>query len=259
MFGNIHDMGTKHQFPLMTFDQAYSSKQDFHTPCWFQSLNHFWYYEDFLYDAFDIDESPLAIYDQSATGTPTTALVADGTGGQFQIKLTTNSQVESAGLTMGDNLYIQGNLPFLFITRLKVVHTMAANQVLWWGLGSDIGLDPDNITRGAFFVLRGDANLLVEVDDNTTDTDDKDTGIDLTADTFYWFAVERAKTGKVAFHVAEGDGENVRTIDFGDRFGVLNPSFGANNLQSHVIASKTTGATQPEIICDVVAWYGARA
>lgn len=258
MFLNASDIGTKHQFPLMTFDQAASSKQEFHTPAWYQSLSHHWYLEDFVTDALPSD-TPFSIYDQSATGTPTTAIVADATGGQYQIKLTNNSQVESAGITFGDNLLIQGNLPFLFVARLKVVHTMAANQVLWFGLGSDVGLDPDNITRGAFFVLRGDTNLLVEVDDNTTDTDDKDTGIDLTADTFYWFGIERERSGRLTFHFAEGDGENVRIVEFANRFGVLNPTFGNNNLQPHILVSKTTGTTTPEVIVDLVATCGARA
>lgn len=260
MFGNVSDRGTKFQFPTGCFDKANAAPaNDFFTPSWFSWLGAFWYYEDFLYDVFPAEANfALSIYDQpNATGTQD--LVADATGGQFQFKLSANSQAEGLGFTMGDNLYIQGNLPFLFLTRLKVVHTMAANQALVWGLGSDVALLPDNMIRNLWFKLDATTALLVEADDNTTDTDDKDTGITITANTFYWFGIESNRDGKVTFHVANGDGNNAKTIDFAKRFAGSDPAFGANNLQPVILVTKTTGVTQPEVIIDTVAFMGFRS
>ena len=260
MFGQKQGAGTRFNFPLETRLKIPGSvMSEMVSPVWFSHLGVYWYYEDFLWDAFDATEHPLAIYDASSGGTPTTDLVADGTGGQFQIQIASDSEAELVGFHMAGNLYIQGNKPFIFATRLKVVHTMAANEILVWGLASDIDTSTlDNLTRNLWFRVETDTDLMLESDDATTDTDDKDTGIDLTADTFYWFVIEHGFDGKYYFRVAEGDGDNVKTFNLENKFGVTAPSFGANNMQPVILAQKTSGTTQPEIKIDVIAFAGVR-
>ena len=246
--------GSRFHLPLQTFERSSGASQAVSGDVLHQNVPiEFYYYEDFLWDAFDITEHPLAIYDASASGTPTTDLLADATGGVFQIKLAATSEAETVGFTQGDNLYIQGNTLWYFETRLKVVNAMAANQVLVWGLGSDVNTTTlDNITRNAWFRLDADADLLVELDDNTTDTDDYDTGEDITADTYYIFGMERGIDGKVHFYMADGDGENARQVH------EITDAFGANNLQPILIAQKASGTSQPELNIDYLYYIGRR-
>ena len=260
MFGNASDIGTKQQFPFMTLDRFGTSKHDFATPAWFSNMGYFWRWEDFLWDAFDIDEHWLATYDASASGTPTLGLSADATGGAFQIQLASTSEAETAGLSMGNNLYIRGNLPFLWMARIQVVHTMAANEVLVFGLASDVdSATLDNLTRNIWFRLDADTDLLFEYDDGTTDTDDKDLGIDITEDVYYWYAIERQRNGQIYLHVADDDGENHKVFNPAKQFSVVNPTFGANNLQPVILAQKASGTTQPELLVDCMGFFGARA
>lgn len=253
--------GSRFTFPLETRLKIPGALGEMISPAWFSHLGAYWYYEDFLWDAFDIDEHPLALYDYEGTDQSTKALIADATGGAFQIKLGAASEEKLVGFTMNDNLFIQGNLPFIFATRLQVVHTMAANQALVWGLASDINTPTfDSFVRNCWFRVEGDTDLLIEADDASTDQDDKDTGINISAATYYWYVIERGFDGKVYFRVAEGDGDNVRTFNLKDRFGGTDPSFGANNLQPVILAYKSAGAagTTPELKIDCVAFAGIR-
>lgn len=247
--------GTNYVFPLMVSGKApgvAGATTPF--PAWFQDpINWHWYFEDFLFDALDLDEMGLAIYDASAAGTPTTALVADGIGGQYQVQLASTSEAETVGLYMADQLLINLAKPFLFAARVKVVHTMAANQVVILGLGSDLATTFDNITKNAWFRLDGDADILTELDDNTTDTDDQDSGEDVVAGSWYWWIICRDIYGIVHYCLIDVNGQNFRR---------LNKISGASltgSAQPLLIAQKASGTTQPEIVVDAIAWMGARA
>ena len=218
--------------------------------------SEYYYYEDFLWDEFDIAKHPLAIYDASASGIVTTDLVDDAVGGQFQVKLASTSEAETAGLTMGGNLYIRGNLPFYFETRLKIVLAPAANQVYVFGLASDINTNVfDDVVRHAWFRVETDADIMVEVDDNVTNTDDKDTNVDVVTDAFIYYSIERTFDGRVIFAMAEADGDA-----YGSSYIVpaADAAFGANNLQPVLLAQKASGATQPEIVIDYIFFCGTR-
>lgn len=251
--------GSPFPFPIGTIQRAPGSGQDVRSVLPFQNNKlWFWEYEDFLYDAYPSD-APLTLYDQSASGSPSTGLVSNATGGVYGITLASTNELEIVGFDKGDNLLIQGNLPFYFETRVKVVHTMAANEKLVFGLASAMNPTLDNITRNAWFLLAGSTDLLIETDDGTDDNDDKDTGHDITAGSFYIYSIERGVDGIVYFTKADGDGQNRKTWTMSRTFGLNEPSFGANNLQPVILASKSTGTTQPQIQIDYLLYGGARA
>jgi len=252
--------GSVFHFPLRTHRRGTGASQGTYSVLPFQNLrNWHWFFEDFIGDALDEDEHPLAVYDASASGTPTLDIVADAVGGQYQIQLANTNEAETAGLTFGGQLFLRGNRPFYFETRLKQVNTMAANQVLVWGLASDVDTTTlDNLTRNLWFRLDADSDLLIEADDNTTDQDDKDTGFNVTADTFYIYSIERGVDGTVYFSKADGNGENRKTWTLSKTFGGSEPSFSTNNLQPVILAQKSTGTTQPEIVVDYVLVGGER-
>ncbi len=253
--------GSDFRFPLRTISRADGQTLDVHAPTLFQAFpNWWWYYEDFVVDALQSDEH-FTIYDHSPSGSPTKALVANATGGVLQMKAAATSEAESLVWSMNDNLYVQGNLPFLFAARVKTVHTMAANEVVIVGLGSAIANDPvtpDWITRNVWFRQDASAALLAEADDGTTDTDDKALGPTITAGDWYWYVIERGKNGRLYYGLIDKNGL-CKTWTLEDKFGINSPSFGANNLQPLVWALKASGTTQPEVLIDGVIVGGERA
>lgn len=252
--------GSDFKFPVRTIGKPDGGLLELHQPTLFQNwANWFWFQEDFLYDALDDTEIGIHLYDHSPVGAPTKGLVANGTGGQLQLKCSNDNEAQTLALTMQDNLYLQGNKPFFFAARVKVVHTMAANQVVLVGLASGLATVPvafDQVTRNLWFRLDGDSDLLVEADDNSTDTDDKDTGADITSGDWYWYVIERGTNGRCYFTLITDDGL-MKTWTL-DKFGVADPSFGANNLQPAVVVHKASGTTTPEVLIDAVIFGGAR-
>jgi hypothetical protein len=245
--------GTRWSFPIETAYKMPGANQPVTGMAWYQNLpGWFFYHEDFLWDAFDIDEHPLAIYDASASGSPTTGLIADAVGGQYQIQLSSTSEAQLVGFHMAGNLYIQGNKPFIFEARVKTAHAMAANQNVVIGLASDVDTSTlDDITRNLWFRQAATADLQTEFDDATTDDDDNDSGVDITEDAFYIYRIE-FDGSIVRMGLMDALGEGYNTV------AEYSPAFGANNFQPVILAQKTTGATQPELHVDYVAFAGCR-
>lgn len=252
-FFNKYTNGSRLHFPMLVHGRAAAASQGNYSLAWFQDLRRFaWFYEDFMWDAFDIDEHPLALYDASASGSPTKDIVANEPGGAFQIKLASTSEAETVALTQNDQLYIRMNKPWYFETRLKKVAAAAANQVYVWGVGSAFNTDTlDSIARNAWFRVDGNnSNLLIEADDATTDDDDVDTTADLTDDTYYIFSIEHTGDGRLIYRKADGDGQNIKSY----KLTTETRAFGANNGQIIIAAQKASGTTTPELVIDYVAY-----
>lgn len=243
--------------PLQTLLPVADSARQFVSPAMFSHLAWHWYFEDFNIDAAQSD--PLwGLYDVGS-GDPTTAIKAGEAGGVYQIKLTSNSQEEQATFDLADNLVIRGNKPFFFAARCKIIGSMAANQKICIGLSSGRILDPDNYTRSIWHMLAGaDQSLLLEADDTTTDSDDKDTGFDLTASTYYWHVIEQGFDLKTVFRLLDGDGQGIRSWNLKDHFGVTDVAMGANNLQPCITVYKASGTSQPDLYIDAIAFGGVR-
>ena len=257
--------GSTFHFPLRTHMRASGAAMGADSVIPYQSMkNWHWYLDDFNTPnmaAIDTGTTnPIwKLHDTSSAGTPTFARVANTTGGVFQMKLAATSEAETVGIYTYDDLTIQGNLPFYFETRINVVHTMAANQVVIWGLISAFNATFDSTTRNAIFRLDADADLLIETDDDTTNLDDKDTGWDVVANTYYTYSIERGADGTIYFRRGETDGKNVKTWTMKRLDSSLSdPSFGANNLQPVFAVQKASGTTTPEMLVDYAIWAGQR-
>lgn len=251
--------GTRLSFPIESFTRrGEGGLGELASPLWNQDLLHrYWYWEDFLYDVLPSDP-PFTIYDVSSAGTPTQALSANATGGAFNIQLANSNEVEDLFITHGDQLQIQGNLPFLFLARVSTVSAMAANQKVIVGLASAADSDPDALTRNAWFLQAGSTALRMEFDDDTNDVDDQDTGVTVTAGAYAWYAIENGFDGNLYFRYATADGP-CRSWTFPDKFRAAAPSFGANNLQPYIGIYKASGTTTPQIKVDCYGFMGVRA
>lgn len=253
--------GSDFRMPLRTISRPTGASVDVHAPTLFQAFpSWWWYYEDFIVDALQSDEH-FTLYDHSPSGSPTKAVVANATGGQLQLKCSSTSEAQTLAFYFDDNLLVQGNLPYLFAARVKVVHTMAANQQVIIGLASAMETDPvtfDYLTRNSWFRLETDADLMIEADDGTNDQDDKDTGADITSGDWNWYLQERGTNGKTYYGLINPSGF-LQTWTLPEKFSGVDPSFGANNLQPLIAVHKASGTTTPEILIDAVILGGARA
>jgi hypothetical protein len=251
--------GLSTAFPIQSFTRrGEGGIGELASPLWNQDLlNRYWFWEDFLYDALPSDP-PFTVYDVSSAGAPTAGLSANATGGAFNIQLAATSEAEIVALTHGDQLQIQGNLPFLFLARVSTVSAMATAQKILIGLGSAADSDPDAMTRNAWFLQAGSTALKMEFDDGTNDVDDQDTGVVVTAGAYAWYAIENGFDGELYFRYATANGP-CRTWTFPSKFNAARPSFGANNLQPFIGVYKASGTTQPQIKVDCYGFMGVRA
>lgn len=172
--------------------------------------------EDFLGRAGQALPTWLTTTDLSSAGTPTMDFVASSAGGVWAMKFDTTNEVENIGLYQGDNLTWDITKDPILRVRVKIEPDVtgaggdfAAGDKLVIGLASARNATLDSITAHAWFRFEGaNHNILIEADDGTTDTDDKDTGIDWVDDTWMLLEIDATNRTNVRFKV---DGVDVTT------------------------------------------------
>lgn len=217
-------------------------------------------FEDFLgatvipaNGALDLAEGPWTVKDTSAAGSPTMAVKADADDGQFEMTLAATSEAENLTLYWNDEQNIDTDRGPVMIIRLQVAVALTAGK-LAFGFASARNDTLDSVANNAWFLLAGDGNLLVESDDATTDDDDNDTGVDITAATWYDFAIDCTVPTDCDFYYRATLGgdwtEVLASTDF---------SIGADAaVQPLVELQKTTGTTVPSVLIDFVEVYWKR-
>ena len=119
--------------------------------------------------------SPFVIADTSAAGAPT---FGGKSGGGYQMKFASTSEVENLCLYFGDVLaYDIDDLIRMEIIVKQGQATLNAATQLAFGMTSARNAAIDSIAAAALFRLVGDNNIVVESDDGTTDRDDVSTGL----------------------------------------------------------------------------------
>ena len=200
--------------------------------------------DDFTGAAVD-ETSTWSLNDTSSSGTPTHAMLADETAVELALDATDEQQV--CGYDFGGKLIFDIDSVEKFIARFKVSNIVANEQIII-GMGSGWNDDPDAIAASAWFKLDAGMDLLVETDDGTNDNNDKDTTVDLTADTYIWVMIDFSDTANVKFYTST-DGKiwtpRLATITF-------NMSNYTGGLQPMFAVIKASGTTTPSITVDIV-------
>jgi len=200
--------------------------------------------DDFTGAAVD-ETSTWSLNDTSSSGTPTHAMLADETAVELALDATNEQQV--CGYDFGGKLIFDIDSVEKFIARFKVSNIVANEQIII-GMGSGWNDDPDAIAASAWFKLDAGMDLLVETDDGTNDNNDKDTTVDLTADTYIWVMIDFSDTANVKFYTST-DGKiwtpRLATITF-------NMSNYTGGLQPMFAVIKASGTTTPSITVDIV-------
>ena len=201
----------------------------------------------------------------------TTSVVqkADHDNGALELKLDNGNEVGDITLYWGDESNIDSDTEPFCVFRVMIQTAPAAADTLSFGL---IGAQNDLIeavTNNAYFGVAGaDLNLDIASDDNSTDTDNTDTGVDLVAGTWYEFMISLN-----SMHGATRDDTDGATPtdvhyfyratlggDWTQLLATTTMSIGADvALQPFVQVEKTVGTTTPDLLVDYIKCFWERS
>lgn len=161
--------------------------------------------EDFFPAAGATLPAPWGTQDTSSAGSPTLAYVNDAANGAFTLTHDAQSEAQNLTLYFADQLVIPATAKPVFECRMKVNFAGAAfsaDQRIVIGLAAARNATLDNNAKHAWFRIEGASlNIYKETDDGTTDSDDKDTGIDIVDDTYTTFRIDMSNTSNIGFYV----------------------------------------------------------
>lgn len=168
------------------------------------SANRCRIFEDFIGTTVisaTVGPNGLRIKDTSTAGSPTLAVKQEVSGGVFEMAFDNTNEAQVLTLYSGDNQVVDYSKKPVFKCRMKIPVAPLSTDFLVWGLATAQNDTEDSVATNAWFRIEG-ANLAVklETDDGTTDTDDKDPSLTLTADTWYDFLIDLANTSNVKFY-----------------------------------------------------------
>lgn len=199
----------------------------------------------------------LTTQDTSAAGTPSLDFDDDAAAGTYTIAHSATDEAQNLTLYGGDQLTIPLSGNPIIQMRWKLTFSgdnFSADQRFVIGLASARNATLDSVATHAWFRVEGaNLNLLWETDDNTTNDDDNDTGIDITDDGFIETRIDCTDLSAVRFYVDTGDGAGWRQVGSGDM------SAGTGNLQFFAEIQKDAGAETDSFTVDYVSIISARS
>jgi len=218
----------------------------------------FEYDEEFSKDAGDTLPDYWAV--DAETANSTEDYVTDEVGGGYSLINSSDSEAQSTQLFGGDNLQIDLNeKPIVeFWIRMDLTGTNAlgsADQRLVIGVcGNHTNAEDslDAVTTSAWFRMEGtSANILVEADDNNTNTDDQDSGVDLVDNAENHFLIDFSDLSAVKFEIngVEQSGAAVVMSDISSE----------TKVQPIVCLQRDAGAEEEKIYIDRFRVRGGRS
>ena len=123
-------------------------------------------------------------------------------GGTYKLLTSGHATVKEVAVLLPTAVIDVSKNP-IFEARVAITKgTPHAGDVFIIGLANARNDTTDSITHHAVFKMTGANNdILVETDDNTTDTDDKDTGSDWVSGTYYRFKIDMSDLSSVQFFI----------------------------------------------------------
>lgn len=212
-------------------------------------------FEDFMGKEVNVTDSWLGEKDTSSSGTPTLAILGDADHGVYEMTLASTDEAEIITLYTNDELNIDSDRDPVIVFRLDV-NTLpsAAAEIIVFGLASAQNDTEDSVANHVWFRLEADGDLMIESDDGTTDDNDNDTGIDITADTWYEYKIDCTDPTDCDFFYRATLGG-----DWTELLSTTAFSVGADvALQPFVQVSKDGGAGQPSVKIDYIHQFHKR-
>jgi len=145
---------------------------------------------------------------KAVQGSATGDYVANSAGGVYSLATAAVSEAEAAQLTHGDQLLVDPTKGPVFEARVRVNMpgtTITADERFVVGLASAHSTAQavlDSVVSNVWFRGEGaNLNLYIEGDDNTHDTDDRDSTFDYAKNTFVVLKIDMTNLAQVKFYV----------------------------------------------------------
>jgi len=251
--GHTH-AGTSEDAPQLDWDTCWSDAEHSHessaegallTPGKFlNTASYVYFFDDFLGYDLNVTDGFWQETDTSAAGSPTLGIATDAHAGEYQLKCDNTDEAQYLTLSFGDQLQFDIDKDIVFEARFKVCATdITTNERVVIGMAGNRNDTLDSVAQHAWFRLEANMNILLESDDGTNDNNDKDSGVDATADSYNTLKIDFSDTSNVLFYI---DGTNYTastTFDMSNYNGALQPI---------VELQKDSGTTTPEVRIDYI-------
>jgi hypothetical protein len=197
-------------------------------------------FEDFLGDAGQTLPPPWR-YTETGTSTNPTGDYVSAADGRFALTHSADSEAQTMRIDWGDNLLINMSKKPRLEVRAAINFagaTFSADQRLVIGFVSAYNATLDSTTHNAWFRIEGaNLNILTESDDNTTNDDDNDTGIDIVDNTMTVFEIDVVSLTDVRFMV---NGASAGSLSMA--------ALPANSMVQPIIAIQRDAGTEAEVL-----------
>lgn len=189
-------------------------------------------------------------WNSTTQGTPTAATIRDEKNGVLALALASTSEAETNEQNWNDLLQLDTTSGLVMEVAFKFSGAIAANERAVIGFGSARNNTYDSVARNAWFRVDAAMDLLTESDDGTTDTDDKDSTQNLTANNYHYGRIEMLGPNDVRFYA----GSSVPTrINSGTTFKI-----GSTLVQPIISIQKASGASTPRLDVDYINIHARR-
>jgi hypothetical protein len=165
------------------------------------------FYDDFIHaytaiPAYTAAESGMAWSKRTAEtgGTPTVVCTA-GVNGLMELTIDNTEETQDALLYMTDRLLFNFRYGMIFEARVRLYTLPTTGVSAVWGVAGAYAADPDNVTYNCWFRAVASGAILVEMDDNATDTDDTATGITALATDWKIYKIDASNYSSVKFYI----------------------------------------------------------
>jgi hypothetical protein len=192
---------------------------------------------------------PWAKKDTSSSGAPTMLGVASENTGALKLLLASTGEEEILTLYWSDYLGLSWDKVQRVTFRLKA-SAITTNEIAVFGLASAQNDTENSVAYNAWFRLDGGVSVLVETDDGSTDDDDNDTGVDISAGVYKEFVIDFSNgIDDVRFFVTDAGG-NLRRVLATTTFSMAGAT--GTYCQPFVQLHKASGSTTPYVTIDYV-------
>lgn len=207
------------------------------------------------------DENTVARWTDVIDDTMTSdwLLVANAANGVACASLAATDEAERGVLYWGDQLSLNINQGLIMEFRMAYsVLTTAAGGIIVAGLASADNATADTIATNLWFRLEGaSANILWESDDNSTNDDDNDTGVDAVAEVYHVFRIDCTTATAPKFYIDSVDVTTTATQTSACAMAAATAT--TARVQPYFAVEKASGASLGAIWLDYVRIWQARS
>jgi hypothetical protein len=206
------------------------------------------YHEDFLVQAVDVTNSPLAYLD---TAEGAEVIATDGASGALSLSLTATSEAQLAGVSCADQRTWILNQNLMFEARFKLSVLPTSGTIFNIGLQGDHHATADTVAESIWLRAEGNGALTAESDDTATDRNDIATGVTVTNAVWTVVRIDCSTIADVKFYINGNRVASSTTFNMSTVAGLA--------LQPVVRLNKASGTSVGTVLVDYIKLWQNRS